>query len=159
MEIIIQPSPEAATLIAARIFANLLRCKPGAVLGLATGSTPLLLYRTLVSMGLAWEKATTFNLDEYVGLSRGHPASYHYFMRENLFSRVNVRPENIHVPDGLAKEIPLACEEYERQIRDVGGIDLQLLGIRGRWAHWVQRTNLVARLPHAHQDADRPDSP
>ena len=73
MEIIIQPTPEAATKIAARIIARLLREKPDAVLGLATGSTPLLLYRELAAMKLDWHRVTTFNLDEYVGLPREHP--------------------------------------------------------------------------------------
>lgn len=129
MEIIIQPTPEAATSIAVRIFENLIRSKPAAVLGLATGSTPLGLYRQLVGMGLDWSSVTTFNLDEYVGLPPGHPASYHHFMTQHLFAHVNARRENIHVPAGLAENIPLACENYEAEIRQVGGIDLQLLGI------------------------------
>ncbi len=129
MEVIIQPSPEAATSIAARVFARLIRQKPAAVLGLATGRTPLLLYRELISMNLDWKNIVTFNLDEYVGLSREHPASYHHFMREHLFARVNIGRENIHIPDGTADDIPLACERYEEAIRSAGGIDLQLLGI------------------------------
>jgi glucosamine-6-phosphate deaminase len=129
MEIIIQPTPEAATAIAARLVAGLLRKKPNAVLGLATGSTPLLLYRELTQMQLDWRRVTTFNLDEYVGLAPDHPASYHSFMRENLFRHVNLREKNIHIPDGMARDIPALCERYEKQIRQAGGIDLQLLGI------------------------------
>jgi len=131
MEIIIQPTPEAATGIAARIIAKLLREKPGAVLGLATGSTPLRLYRTLVDMKLDWSRATTFNLDEYIGLPREHPQSYHSFMWENLFQHVDIAPENIHIPDGNAADIPAMCAAYENAIREVGGIDLQVLGIGG----------------------------
>ena len=131
MEIIIQPTPEAATEIAARLVARLLKEKPDAVLGLATGSTPLLLYRSLVEMRLDWSRVRTFNLDEYLGLAPDHPQSYHHFMRENLFRHVNVRPENVHIPDGLAQDVPGFCADYEARIRAVGGIDLQLLGIGG----------------------------
>jgi glucosamine-6-phosphate deaminase len=129
MEIIIQSTPEAATKVAARIIARLLRDKPDAVLGLATGSTPLLLYRELAAMKLDWRKVTTFNLDEYVGLPREHPQSYHSFMWENLFRHVNIAKKNVHIPDGNAKDIPKFCAKYEKQIRAAGGIDLQVLGI------------------------------
>jgi glucosamine-6-phosphate deaminase len=129
MEIIIEPTAEAATAIAARLVAGLLREKPHAVLGLATGSTPLLLYRELARIGANWRHVTTFNLDEYVGLAPGHPASYHSFMRENLFRHINLPEKNIHIPDGLTRNVPAFCERYEKQIRRAGGIDLQLLGI------------------------------
>ena len=129
MEIIIQPTPEAATEIAARLVARLLKEKPDAVLGLATGSTPLPLYRALVDMQLDWSRVRTFNLDEYLGLAPEHPQSYHHFMWENLFRHVNIRPENVHIPDGLAADVPAFCADYEARIRAVGGIDLQLLGI------------------------------
>ena len=129
MEIIIQPTPEAATAIAARLIARLLKEKPDAVLGLATGSTPLPLYRALVDMQLDWSRVRTFNLDEYLGLAPEHPQSYHHFMWENLFRHVNIRPENVHLPDGLAADVPAFCADYEARIRAVGGIDLQLLGI------------------------------
>ncbi len=129
MEIIIQPTPEAATKVAARIIARLLREKPDAVVGLATGSTPLLLYRELAAMQLDWRRVTTFNLDEYVGLPREHPQSYHSFMWENLFRHLNIAKKNVHIPDGNAKDIPKFCAKYEKQIRAAGGIDLQVLGI------------------------------
>jgi glucosamine-6-phosphate deaminase len=129
MEIIIQSTSGAATGIAARLIARLLREKPDAVLGLATGGTPLLLYRELVRMKLDWRRVTTFNLDEYVGLEPGHAASYHSFMWENLFDQVNIARRNVHIPDGLARNIPAFCERYERKIRATGGIDLQVLGI------------------------------
>ena len=129
MEIIIQPTSETASAITARIVARQLREKPNAVLGLATGSTPLLLYRELVRMKLDWSRVTTFNLDEYVGLAADHPQSYHSFMRENLFQHLNIRPENIHIPDGLTKDIPAFCAHYEEKIGEAGGIDLQVLGI------------------------------
>jgi glucosamine-6-phosphate deaminase len=129
MEIIIEPTPESAAGVAARIIARLLRDKPDAVLGLATGSTPLPLYQALIGMNLDWSQVTTFNLDEYIGLPREHPQSYHSFMWENLFRHVNINPEKIHIPDGNAPDIPAFCASYEERIRAAGGIDLQVLGI------------------------------
>jgi glucosamine-6-phosphate deaminase len=129
MEMIIQATAEAATEIAARLIARRLREKPNLVLGLATGSTPLLLYRELVALKLDWRKVTTFNLDEYIGISPQHPQSYHTFMWENLFRHVNISVKNVHIPDGMAKDIPASCELYEKKIRSAGGIDLQVLGI------------------------------
>jgi len=129
MEIIIQPTAEAATHIAARLLGKHITDKPASVLGLATGGTMEALYRELVSMKLDWSKLTTFNLDEYVGLSPQHPQSYHSFMWEHLFSRVNIAIKSVNIPDGLAKDVPVACENYERKIFSSGGIDVQLLGI------------------------------
>jgi glucosamine-6-phosphate deaminase len=129
MEVIIQPDAAAANAVAARLFARVIRRKTGAVLGLATGSTPLALYREWRALKLDWRKVKTFNLDEYVGLAPAHPQSYHHFMWENLFRHVNIAKKNIHIPDGLAKDIPQCCANYEKQIRAAGGIDVQLLGI------------------------------
>jgi glucosamine-6-phosphate deaminase len=129
MEIIIQSNAEAATAVATRIVAHLLREKPNAVLGLATGSTPLLLYRALTRLKLDWRKVTTFNLDEYVGLLPAHAQSYHSFMEENLFRYINISRRNVHIPDGMAKDVSKFCTQYERRIRTAGGIDLQILGI------------------------------
>lgn len=133
MEIIIEPTADQASQAGARIIASVVRDKPNAVLGLATGSTPLALYRELVRMhqeeDLDFSQVTTFNLDEYVGLSAQHPASYHSFMHENLFRHINVRPDRIHIPDGTAADIPAFCCGYETAIRAQGGIDLQVLGI------------------------------
>jgi glucosamine-6-phosphate deaminase len=135
MEIIIQPTAEAASLIAARHVARLVRDKPNAVLGLATGRTPLPMYQELIRLhreqGLDFHGVTTFNLDEYVGLAPEHPASYHAFMWENFFRHVNVPRERIHIPDGLARHVPAFCQQYEDDIRAAGGIDLQVLGIGG----------------------------
>lgn len=129
MEIIIQPTAAAATSLAARLFAKAVRQKPACVLGLATGSTPLALYRELIAMNLDWRNVSTFNLDEYVGLSPEHPQSYHLFMQENLFQHVTIDKRNVHIPDGLAKDIPKFCADYETNIVKAGGIDIQLLGI------------------------------
>jgi len=79
--------------------------------------------------GLDFSGVTTFNLDEYIGLGAEHPASYRHFMWENLFSHINIKPENVHIPDGLAEDIPAYCASYEEAIEDAGGIDLQILGI------------------------------
>lgn len=133
MEIIIQPTPSAGSVIAARIIAKLVRAKPDCVLGLATGSTPLPTYRELVRMhreeSLDFSKVTTFNLDEYVGLPPEHPQSYHAFMDEHLFRHINVARQNIHIPDGTVANVPAECARYEASIVAAGGIDVQLLGI------------------------------
>lgn len=133
MEVIVHSSPEEAASIAARTISRFLREKPDAVLGLATGSTPLLLYRELVRLHreqrLDFGKVTTFNLDEYVGLGPEDSHSYCHFMREFLFRHVNIAPERTHLPDGLARNIPACCSRYEEEIQAAGGIDLQVLGI------------------------------
>ena len=133
MEVIVQPTPGEAVTVAARIIARAIRRKPGLVLGLATGSTPLLLYGELARMhreeGLDFREVTTFNLDEYLGIAPDHPASYGRFMRENFFNKVNLNPRRTHVPDGLVKDTPAYCQDYEWAIRSAGGIDIQILGI------------------------------
>jgi glucosamine-6-phosphate deaminase len=129
MEVIIQPTADASTEIAARIIARIIKNKPDSVLGLATGSTPVPLYRKLIAMNLDWSRITTFNLDEYVGVPPEHPQSYHHFMWENLFNHVNIRKENVHIPDGMARDLPAFCKAYEEKIHASGGIDIQLLGI------------------------------
>lgn len=133
MEIIIKESGQVASEAAARVVARLVREKPNAALGLATGSTPLMLYKELIRMhteeGLDFSGVTTFNLDEYIGLPRDHEQSYYTFMWENLFSQINIKPENVHIPDGMTGDVPTFCAAYERAIADAGGIDLQVLGI------------------------------
>lgn len=133
MRVIIEPNPEAASRRAARFVADLVRKKPNCVLGLATGSTPLGTYRELIRMhkeeGLDFSQVTTFNLDEYVGLAMLHPQSYRFFMQRNLFDHINIELTRTHVPDGRADDFELHCRQYEEQIKDVGGIDLQILGI------------------------------
>ena len=123
-----QVSQEAARLVAARI-----RRKPNAVLGLATGSTPLGLYQELIRLcgteGLDFSKVTTFNLDEYVGLPPEHEQSYHRFMWESLFRHINVDARFVHIPNGMVMDIEAHCQWYEEQIERFGGLDLQILGI------------------------------
>ena len=133
MEVIIQSDAQSASVVAARLISHLLREKPNAVLGLATGQTPILLYNELVRKyregHIDFSRVTTFNLDEFVGLPPDHPASYRSFMFKHFFDHVNVRPENIHIPDGMAADIPEYCRQYEEEIAKAGGIDLQILGI------------------------------
>lgn len=110
------------------------------VLGLATGSTPILYYKELIRLhqqeGLSFANVTSFNLDEYAGLPKEHAESYWYFMHQNLFDHIDIAAENINLPSGTVAEadIPAHCAEYEQRIVDAGGIDLQILGI-GRTGH------------------------
>jgi glucosamine-6-phosphate deaminase len=119
---------------AARIVARAIHTKPGLRLGLSTGSTPLGLYKELIRLhreeSLDFSRAVTFNLDEYIGISRAHPASFHSYMRKNFFDHVNVPEESIHIPDGAMREnFDEYCRSYEELIRAAGGIDLQILGL------------------------------
>ncbi|MBX6394721.1 MAG: glucosamine-6-phosphate deaminase, partial [Alicyclobacillaceae bacterium] len=133
MNIVIEKDYEAMSRRAARMVADTIRSKPDLVLGLATGSTPLGMYRCLIDMvqagELSFARVTTFNLDEYVGLPPDHPQSYHTFMREHLFRHIDIRPERIHIPDGTAPDPDGHCRQYDRWIARAGGIDLQILGI------------------------------
>lgn len=138
MRVIVEKNAEDAEIRAADRIATLVTRKPNCVLGLATGGTPVGAYRELIRRhrddGLDFSKVTSFNLDEYVGLSPTHPQSYRFFMQENLFGGINIRREQTHVPDGRALDFEAYCDRYEQMIREVGGIDLQLLGI-GRDGH------------------------
>jgi glucosamine-6-phosphate deaminase len=133
MEVIIQRDYEHMSNTAAQIVVEVLNAKPNAVLGMATGSTPLGLYQELVRLHreeeLDFSRVTTFNLDEYVGLPVNHPQSYHYFMREHFFQHVNIPPHNINIPSGTTSNYRAFCEWYEQRIGECGGIDLQILGI------------------------------
>lgn len=124
---------EEAARLAADRFQELLCTKPACVLGLATGSTPIPLYRELIAREQAgridFSRVRSVNLDEYKGLAPDHPQSYRRFMQENLFDHISIRPENAYVPDGLATDVDAMCGAYERTIEDLGGVDLQLLGL------------------------------
>ncbi len=118
---------------AANIIASQVVLKPDCVLGLATGSTPIGAYKDLVEKyeqgDLDFSQVTTVNLDEYKGLPRENDQSYYYFMHDNLFDHVNVKPENTHLPDGTKEDANEECARYEELIRSLGGQDLQLLGL------------------------------
>ncbi|MEE8135302.1 MAG: glucosamine-6-phosphate deaminase [Gemmatimonadales bacterium] len=133
MEVVINRDYEQMSKVASQIVVEVLNAKPNAVLGMATGSTPLGLYQELVRLHkeeqLDLSRVTTFNLDEYVGLHMDHPQSYHYFMREHFFQHVNIPPQNINIPSGTTSNYPAFCEWYEQRIAQCGGIDLQILGI------------------------------
>jgi glucosamine-6-phosphate deaminase len=138
VNVIVCNTADEMDVIASKEFVDLISTKPNAILGLATGSTPIGLYKKLVQLHkddkLDFSKVTTFNLDEYVGISQEHACSYHTFMHENLFKYVNLPKENINIPDGQAKNLEEECKKYDQKIEDAGGIDLQILGI-GRNGH------------------------
>src|SRR6185369_11542286 len=129
MEVLIRDNADVGCVLGAKIIARMVREKPDAVLGLATGRTPLRLYQELIRMhreeALDFSHITTFNLDEYVGLPATHDQSYRYFMRENLFRHINIDQKRTHVPDRTATDLHAECRAYEKKIVEVGGIDLQ----------------------------------
>jgi len=133
MEILIRDSLEAAAEVAASVVKKIINSKENPVLGLATGGTPLRMYHELIRMKksgeLSFQKCTTFNLDEYAGLPREDERSYYYYMMINLFDHLDINRERVHLPDGNAKDLREACRKYEQQIKNAGGIDLQVLGI------------------------------
>ena len=118
---------------AADLVAQQIHTKPDSTIGFATGSTPLGVYHHLIRMhrdeGLDFSKITCFNLDEYIGLPPDHAQSYHHFMWQNLFLHINVDRRSVFIPMGMGSNPEQFCLWYEDQIRDRGGIDLQLLGI------------------------------
>ena len=126
-------SRKAANIIAAQIVLN-----PASVLGLATGSSPVGTYKNLVAMyeagDLDFSQISSYNLDEYRGISRSNDQSYYYFMNENLFDHVNINKDATHVPNGENLDAENECTTYEAAVRAIGGVDLQLLGM-GRNAH------------------------
>ena len=121
-------SRQAANIISAHVI-----LKPDCVLGLATGSTPIGMYKQLVDWynkgDLDFSQVKSVNLDEYVGLAPTHDQSYRYFMQTNLFDHVNIDPANTNVPNGLAEDPEAECRRYNQVIRDLGGIDVQVLGM------------------------------
>ena len=133
MEVIIRPIAEQAARLAARLIGDAIRAKPTLVLGLATGRTMERVYDELVGLyqreRLDFSRVTTFNLDEYIGLATDHPHSYHTYMRQQLFSRVNLEPVHTHLPNGMAADLDAEGVRYEKLIQQVGGVALQLLGI------------------------------
>ena len=133
MRIVVAKDYEEMSRRAAKIVAGQIFVKPNSVIGLATGSTPLLMYKELIRIhledGLDFSEIITFNLDEYIGLSADNINSYHYYMFDNLFKHINIKKENIFIPNGMASDIERECRGFEENIRAKGGIDLQVLGI------------------------------
>ena len=133
MKFIVTEDYEAMSRTAARVISGYVSSHPDCVLGLATGSTPIGLYRCLVedyeAGALSFKDVTSFNLDEYRGLDPQHDQSYRYFMEHNLFSHVDIDPARTHVPDGACPDAAAACAAYEQSIAEAGGLGLQLLGL------------------------------
>ena len=133
MRLMITESYEELSKAAAEEFAKVIKEKPNAVLGLATGGSPVGMYKELIKMyeknELDFSKVTTVNLDEYIGLNPEHNQSYRHFMNENLFNHININIANTFVPNGLADNLEVECKEYDKKIMELGGIDIQLLGV------------------------------
>ncbi len=131
--VIVAKNAEEAGKRAADIFEAQIQRKPACLLGLATGSTPLPLYRELIQREkdgkIDFSKVRSANLDEYKGLEPTHEQSYRRFMQDNLFDHISIKPENTIVPSGLTDDVEKMCAEYEAKIAEWGGVDLQLLGI------------------------------
>ena len=124
---------DAASLVAAQLVANQIKEKEDSILGLATGSSPVGMYKELVDMynagEISFKKIRTVNLDEYAGLADDDINSYHYFMNQHLFSKVDIDPANTHLPNGIAADPDAECASYEAKVQSLGGADLQVLGL------------------------------
>lgn len=133
MKVIVTKDYTQMCKLASRIFAAQITLKPESVLGLATGSTPVGMYNELVEMykegRVDFSKVRTVNLDEYAGLDGSNDQSYRYFMNHNLFDHINIDKDNTNVPNGVAADLQAECERYEQVVADMGGVDIQLLGI------------------------------
>ena len=133
MEILIRVTPEAGAKLGANVVRKIIQTKDKPVLGLATGGTPLRMYKELIRMNqsgeLSFQNCTSFNLDEYGDLSPENKHSYHYYMMSNFFEHINIDKINVHLRDGCAEDLRESCRKYESLVNDTGGIDLQVLGI------------------------------
>lgn len=133
MRVIVVDNYEEMSKKAAVMVASQLHLKPNSILGLATGSTPIGMYKELIAMyenkELDFSQAMSFNLDEYYGLDANNNQSYAYFMNENLFNYINIDSNRVYIPNGLAKDVEKECHEYDFLIDSMGGIDIQILGI------------------------------
>ena len=133
MRLIVTKNYEELSKKAAEVMAETVKENPKAVLGLATGSSPIGLYKEIIEMNkrgeIDFSEITTVNLDEYYGLSGDHPQSYRYFMNENLFNHININKDNTYVPNGLATNQSKEGERYDAKIAELGGTDIQLLGL------------------------------
>jgi len=133
MKLVIAKDYDGMSKQAARLIADEVTRRPSAVLGLATGGTPVGMYRELIALhqkeGIDFSRAASFNLDEYVGLSGHHPQSYRTYMHENLFAHINLPADKTNIPRGDAADLAGECKRYEQAIAEAGGIDVQVLGI------------------------------
>lgn len=132
MEVIIKDNYEEVSRLAADYLINVVQEKNDAILGLPTGSTPVGMYQTVINDykdKISFQNVRTFNLDEYIGLDRKHVSSYRYFMDENFFSHIDIKEENIHIPNGVAKDMDQECIDYENTLKSTGQMDIMYLGI------------------------------
>ena len=153
MKIIITKNYEEMSESAVEVMLGVVKQNPKAVLGLATGTTPIGLYAKMIAdrkeNGTDYSQIRTVNLDEYKGLARDNDQSYYYFMHKHLFDRVNINPDNTNVPDGTQMDSEKECARYEKLIESMGGVDIQLLGI-GRNGHigFNEPDNCFAKTTH-----------
>lgn len=133
MEVYVFNNYDEISNFAAKMLVNFINEKPDCVLGLATGETPVGMYKKLIEYNrekiVDFSKVKSFNLDEYRGLSGSHPQSYRYFMNENFFDHINIDKRNTFIPDGTCEDVEKECSDYEDKINEAGGIDFQILGI------------------------------
>ena len=133
MEVVITSDEGEAGRLGADVVTELLRRRPDAVIGVATGSSPLAIYHELgrrIDAGeLSLKHARAFMLDEYIGLPPDHPERYHQVIHRDFVAKVDIEPRHVHGPDGSAQDVPAACAAYERAIAEAGGIDVQILGV------------------------------
>lgn len=132
MEVIIKNNYEEISKLAADYLINTVKAKNNAILGLPTGSTPIGMYQEVINRykdNISFQNVRTFNLDEYVGLDKSNINSYRYFMDENLFSHIDIKEENIHIPNGVARDIEKECINYENLLKTTGQMDIMYLGI------------------------------
>lgn len=138
MKVLMFKDHDEASHYAAQLVINQLKEKPDSVLGLATGSTPIELYDHLIDAvkagEISFKEVSTFNLDEYLGIEADHPESFATFMQEELFKSVDMNPERIHIPKGMAEDPEAESQAYERELIEKGPINLQILGL-GSNAH------------------------
>ena len=155
IKIIASKTADMAGIAAAEVLADIVKAKPDAVLGLATGSSPIGMYKELIAKckrgEISFKNVKSVNLDEYVGLSADHDQSYAYFMSTNLFNHIDIDKKNTNLPNGLAENPAQEAERYDRVIASMGGVDIQVLGIGNNGHigfnepadHFTYGTNLV----------------
>ncbi|WP_342432973.1 glucosamine-6-phosphate deaminase [Neobacillus sp. FSL H8-0543] len=133
MKIIRTENYEEMSLKAGLLLTEKIRSNPSITLGMATGSTPKGIYQYLIKdhqdNRTTYKQVKSINLDEYIGIAPSNPNSYHYFMQKNLFEHLDIHEANTYLPNGAASNLEAECERYEKLIEDIGGVDLQILGI------------------------------
>ena len=138
MRIIVCENYKEVSKKAAQMILSQVTLKPNSVLGLATGSTQIGMNENLVELNksgdIDFSEVRTFNLDEYYNLPKNNDQSYHYFMHKNLFNHINIKPSNIHIPNGMTDDVNAECKRYDELIKEADGVDIQVLGI-GNNAH------------------------